>query len=250
MKFTKLLCLLLALSFIFCAFASCKKGDNTPSGQTGGAVSTDTEIVPKRDYGVDFMIKDIGEMYYWAEGYDNGSSIDSANYEREVAIEEHLGIQILHESYKNIADIHGDISMMAMSGVDGCQLVVTHCYEGTIGTVKEGLYLDLSEVPGISFNDDYYNNDIMESVTYQGRKYLGSSSFIIHRPNYVVFNKNMANDVSNLIASFRAKNPVETIGKTDEQVADLMLKNGGLTAGELSMLSEAFGKKASIYRPG
>lgn len=55
----------------------------------------------------------------------------------------------------------------------------------------------------------------------------------------------MANDVSNLIASFRAKNPVETIGKTDEQVADLMLKNGGLTAGELSMLSEAFGKKGS-----
>ena len=48
-------------------------------------------------------------------------------------------------------------------------------------------------------------------------------------------------DVSKMIATFRAQNPVETIGKTDKEVADLMLsKKGGLSYAEASALMEAF----------
>ncbi len=49
-------------------------------------------------------------------------------------------------------------------------------------------------------------------------------------------------DVSKMIATFRAQNPVETIGKTDKEVADLMLekKKGALSYAEVSALMHAF----------
>ena len=50
-------------------------------------------------------------------------------------------------------------------------------------------------------------------------------------------------DVSQMIASFRAQNPVATLGKDDKQVADLMLAQkgvGALTYAEAEMLMKAF----------
>jgi hypothetical protein len=50
-------------------------------------------------------------------------------------------------------------------------------------------------------------------------------------------------DVSQMIASFRAQNPAATIGKSDKQVADLMLAQkgvGALTYAEAEMLMKAF----------
>ena len=193
MKLMKLLCLLLALVAVLPIFASCKNEEPKPAGDTDP--SGDTTIiadVPKRNYNTVFTIKDQQNLYYWSEDYEASASIDIANYERELAIEEHLGIEIYHESFANIDEIAGDIQQMILAGLDEYQLALTHCYAGLGPLMMQKHLMDLSEVPGISLNEEYYNNSIMESVKFQGHMYLGSSSFIIHRPNYIVFNKSMA----------------------------------------------------------
>ena len=51
----------------------------------------------------------------------------------------------------------------------------------------------------------------------------------------------MTTDVSQMVAAFRAKNPVETLGKTDKEVANMMLAQpGALTYAEAEALMKAF----------
>ena len=202
MKLMKVLCLLLAFVIVLPMFASCNKKADQNGTDTSGDEVIEIAGIEKNSYNTTFTIKDqtgyLFQKYYWSETYETSSNIGKANCEREFAIEEHLGIEIQHQSYSNIEEIYGDIMQMHMVGLDGYQLALTHCYGGLVSLMKQGYILDLSEVPAVSLNDEYWNTNIMESVKFQGHMYLGSSSFILHEPNFVLFNKDMADSYAEI----------------------------------------------------
>lgn len=202
MKLIKLLCLMLALLMILPVFAACNKSDDQNEEDTSGEEKNDIAGIPKNNYNATFTIKDqtgyLFQSYYWSETLEESSNIAVANYKRELNIEDHLGIEIFHESYSNIEEIAEDVQQMVLAGIDGTQLSLTHCYGGLVKLMSQEDILDLATVPGISLNDEYWNTDIMNAVKYQGHSYLGSSSFILHEPNFVLFNKEMADQYTGI----------------------------------------------------
>ena len=196
MKHIKLLCLMLALLMILPVLAACNKSDNQNTEDTSNEEEIEIAGIPKKSYNASFTIKDqIGylfQSYYWSENVEDSSNISVANFKRELAIEEHLGIEIFHASYSSIGSVAQEVQQMILTGDDGTQLSLTHCFAGLVTLMSQNGALDFTTVPGVSLNSDYWNIDIMDAVKFQGHSYLGSSSLILHEPNFVLFNKEMA----------------------------------------------------------
>ena len=198
-KITKTLCLLLAVLMLLPVLAACNKNEQKKPEETTTATPVDTKIadISKKNYNKDFTIvnpeDDNFTNYYWSEDYNSSSNIALANYEREVAIEDHLGIEIYHETLSPDSGVlYSTLERNHMAGLDAYQLVFTHPFVDLVSLMGGQYLLDLSEVPGITLKDEYYNNNIMQSVKYQGYMYLGSSSLILHSPMVILFNKTMA----------------------------------------------------------
>ena len=199
-KLIKLLCLMLVAATMLSVLVACKEEEPPKQDITHVDAPNVVAGIEKKNYNKDFTIvnpeNDFYTDYYWAEDYETATSnIAVTNYEREVAIEEHLGIEIYHETLSQDAGVlFSTLERAHLSGTDEYQLAFTHPFVDLVSLMDGGHLLDLSEVPGISLDDEYYNNDIMQSVKYQGHMYLGSSSLILHTPYVMLFNKTMAND--------------------------------------------------------
>ena len=201
MKRMKLLCLLLTLLMCMPLFAACKKqkqssGNQEQSMEDGGDIAG----ISEKNYNKDFTIvnprDNFYDHYYWCEDSADSSNISIANYAREISIEEHLGIEIFHETLASDSGVlFATFEKMYLTGSDDYQLALTHPFVDLVGLMGENYLKDLSEVPEISMDSDYYNISIMESVKYQGHTYLGSSSLILSTPMVILFNKEMADSL-------------------------------------------------------
>lgn len=195
-KMQKLLCLLLALLMVLPVLAACKKDKQSDTDQSTKQQDTIAGIA-KKNYNKEFTIvnpKDtVYDTYYWAEDNSDSSNIAIANYQREVAIEEHLGIEIYHVTLDSSEGVlYQAFEQMHFAGNDDYQLALTHPFVDLVSLMGADYLVDLSEIPEISLNSDYYNLNIMESIKYQGHMYLGSSSMILHTPMVILFNKQIA----------------------------------------------------------
>lgn len=197
-RIMKLLCVLLMLAFLLPVISACKNNNVDEQDPTDtDPASNEVAGIAKKDYNADFTIinPDSGlySKYYWSEDMSESSNISAANYRRETAIEEHLGIEIYHETFELAEGVLlSKLETAHLGGLDAQQLALTHSFQDLVSLMSSGYLLDLEEVPGISMNEEYWNLSVMESVTYQGHSYLGSSSFILHRPTFILFNKDMA----------------------------------------------------------
>lgn len=199
--YIKLVCLLLAFACALPLITACSydNGDTTESND-----ETDIDElagISAKNYNKDFNIlnpdADLYVDYYWSEDLADGSNISYANFEREAAIEEHLGIEIYHETFNRKEGVLlTTLETAHLAGDDVYQLVLTHTFQDLVSLMSQSYLLDLSEIPEISMNDEYYNNNIMETVAYQGKKFLGSSDLILHSPTVILFNKQMADSFS------------------------------------------------------
>ena len=197
-KLIKPICALLVLAAVLTVISACDK--NEPQNTTDPNDSVVPSVVAgieKKNYKADFTIINpdggLYQDYYWSEEISNSSNIALANYERELAIEEHLGIEIYHDTFEqNSGVLHSKLETAQLGGLDEQQLVLTHCFQDTVPLMTSGYVLDLATVPGISFNEEYYNVELMNSITYQDHTYLGSSSLILHGPTFILFNKTIA----------------------------------------------------------
>lgn len=191
---------LLILVFVLPAvFPSCKPKPEggTPTDSGTGEKTEIIADIPQRAYNTHFTIlnpnRKLLDTYYWCEDEKAGTSIDAANYGREAAIEEHLGIEIFHELYElKEGTLYRLIEQQNLTGTEAYQLFLTHSFQDLVSIVTTDSVQDLSQVSGVSLNEDYWNTQIMEQVRFQGHMFLGSSSFILHEPVVMLFNKNMA----------------------------------------------------------
>ena len=193
----KFLCLLLAVMMILPVLSACKKDGQTSDGNASTGEQTAIAGIEKKDYGRDFTIinpeDNFYESYYWSEDDGDSANIAIANYQREIAIEEHLGIEIFHVKLsKDEGVMYTTFEQMNFSGSDDYQLALTHPFVDLVSMMGAEYLKDLSEIESISMSDEYYNNEIMENVKYQGHMYLGSSALILSTPMVILFNKTMA----------------------------------------------------------
>ncbi|MBO5295021.1 MAG: hypothetical protein J6B71_07265 [Clostridia bacterium] len=195
----KWMSLLLVIAVMLPMMAACNKEKPVNNDPQDTTAETSDEIVgiSKKNYNADFTILNpssgLFEKYYWSEDMSENTNISVANYNREDAIEQHLGIEILHETY-DIGEgvLYQKIEQSILAGDDTYQFVMTHSFQDLVSMMTSDFLVDLQDISAVSLNNEYWNTEIMESLQYRGGMYLGSSSFILHRPTFILFNKTMA----------------------------------------------------------
>ncbi len=185
--------------------------------------------IEKKDYGEDFAILapewGLYNNYFFAD--DPGTdAMSKALYEREVTVEEHLGVTITPSWVATIYDVLPKLREDNMSGDNLYQLALTHCMNGNAAAISEGLLYDMNTISTINFDADYYNHSANENLSLAGHQYFAVSDFLIPDPNAILFNKGLVEELNLEDPYELVRNGEWTIDKMMEMMNAATLDNG------------------------
>lgn len=181
-------------SLMLLSLAAC--GNSVPIEDTSVAVDT-AEVLPagieKKDYGnaeVCIAYPNWG-LYpnYFHSDENTGEAIHVALYNREMKVEEHLGVDITHTMLKSIEAVTADVRQYVMANEDVYQIVLNHCINGISGLITDGMLYDLSDIETVDTTSDWWNTKSMENLAVGAHQYCAINDYMIPDPNAVIFNK-------------------------------------------------------------
>lgn len=204
---------LLLLGAMLVSLAACGgNGDNKDDTKdtSGSDVTASNEYagIEKKDYGKDFVVlyPDFSSDYisYFFAEENTGEAMDVALFNREIKIEEHLGVDIEYQLVNNNGDsglsaIYPAIQQMAMTGDNLYQMVLTHCIQVTAVMATDGLLLDLNTVNSIDFENEWWNRTANDNLEIDGKQFYAVSDYVIPEMYVILFNKDLIekNDLEN-----------------------------------------------------
>ena len=248
----RIISLLLVILLLGTALIGCKKDkEENPANSTPSGSSAEEEFFPvieKQDawngkvFNIMYPMWSLYQRYYFALE-QNGELINDANYERQMAIKDYLGVNIVGlpiTAEGSTAPIHvvdNNIKKAAMSGEDPYQLVLTHCFVGVAGNIQSGNLLDFGSVKNLTLDQSYWRKDSMEDLSVKGKMYVGSGKFLLYDPCVTVFNKDM---LANADTSFKVDDVYQLVRDKKWTIANLKTyasaisadANEGVEAGE------------------
>ena len=200
----RMIAMLLLLGLAVCLFA-CNNEQNTPTDTDTKAEEDTVEegglSLPfkKENYQKEFKILyytgTLYRDYFFDDVTEAGDVVKQAIVDRRLMVEDYLGVYIVGVAESSREDsVLTAVQRDALAGIDQYQVALTHGYLGVTGLVSEGLVRDLYEFEDISFNDEYWNVEAIESLEVGGKAYFGSSDFMISDVCAVLFNKEMYSD--------------------------------------------------------
>ncbi len=162
------------------------KGEEKPAG------------IEAADYNLPFNIyaPDFGmyQRYFFAD--DPGTdAMTAAIYEREVNVEDHLGVDIGYTITSDIFGVRTKIQELVMTGDDTYQLFLTHCIAGLSAMITEDLLYDFNNFEDINLEAEYWNQQAQDALEVNGHLYYGVSDYMLSDPNCVLFNKSMIEEL-------------------------------------------------------
>ncbi len=219
--------LLAAMTLSFSACSNNTDGTNSDNG------SLNEEDLPAgiaaADYGKTFTIyaPDFGmyQRYFFAD--DPGTdSMTKALYERELKVEEHLGVDIGYVLDGDIFNVRTEAQEMVMTGDNTYQLMLTHCIAGLSAMVTENLLYDFNNFEYIDMSNEWWNQSANEALAVNGHCYYTLSDYMLADPNCVLFNKELLN-AHNLEDPYQLVRDGEwTIDKMMEMMSSVTSDNG------------------------
>ena len=218
---------LLAASML-ASLSACGDDGNGKDKNNNGDTDVKADLpagIEKKDYGEDFTILvpewGLYNNYFFAD--DPGTDVMSkALYEREVTVEDHLGVTISTSWISDIHEIPTKVREVNMSGDDLYQLVLTHCISGVAAMVTENLLVDMNTIDTMNFDADYYNHTANENLEVKGHQYYAISDYMLPDPNAILFNKGM-------IEEYDLDDPYELV-RNGEWTIDKMIEMMGVVS--------------------
>ncbi len=202
MKHNRLIRLLSALlaGLMLLSLAAC--GENTeenadtlpPENQSEEDTGYKPDI-PKTNYASDFNVIMIGwdqSMYIpdpEAERETNG--ISDAVYERYMRIKDQLGVDMKVVDGGTWIEYDSTVQRSVQTGDDNYQLVMTHVYQGIVGLVTKNCLADISDLPSVNLDAEYWNKALMDQIKVDDKYLLGYNDFCLSSTHCIVFNKDM-----------------------------------------------------------
>ncbi len=198
----RILCLLLCLAMVI-PFAACGDTDqtegNTDAGTGEAATEATTEEKPyveKTNYDATFTAiycSDIfqkGFFFVDPENMNESNEMDSALYEREVKVEEYLGVTIEAIDGGDFQHYTTNFETSVLANDDDYQMLMTHVYSPISKLITSQCLYDMNEMED-SFNldADYWNRTLMEDLSINDKMYLAYNDFCLSNCFLVAFNK-------------------------------------------------------------
>ncbi len=209
----KALCLLMTLCLLI-PFAACGEStenepapqesqDNGTQGEAGTVKEEEEETertpyVAEADYDEEFVALYCSDMF--REGYyfvdpnnrEEGNDLDDKIYEREIMVEEYLGVDIEAINGGDYQAYTGDFKNTIQAGDDTYQMLMTHVYMGISSLITSNCLLDMNNLgDSLNLEADYWNSTLMEDLAINGKMFLGYNDFCLSQTYLVVFNKDM-----------------------------------------------------------
>ena len=203
MSRTKRLTALLLMAFLASQTFAC--GDTgTPdettdnSGTTTEAETTDP-LLPKEtaDFGEKkFTVITTSALSYIYAEEQNGSAVNDAMYERDQKTEETLNVDIgYHIAGATIKDVFPAVSASVMAGDHDYDLIVSHVNWDLTSYVSDNIVLDWNAVPHVDFDKVYWNKNIINSLSINGKSPYAASDMFIGDTVFLLLNKKLAEDM-------------------------------------------------------
>ncbi len=165
---------------------SLNNGDEKPAG-----IEAANYDLPFNIYAPDFGMY---QRYFFAD--DSGTdAMTKALYERELAVEEHLGVDIGYTMTGGINDVRTKMQELVMTGDDTYHLFLTHCIRGLSAMITEKLLYDFNDFEYIDMNAEWWNQQAFEALNVGGHNFYAVSDYMLSDPNCILFNKEMIEEL-------------------------------------------------------
>ncbi len=225
----------MTLSLVACGGNKDDGKDTNDTTGTDAVVNDDYAGIEKKNYDKNFVVlyPDFSSDYssYFFTEENTGEALDVALYNRELKIEEHLGLNIQYQLVSNngdsgIGSIYPALQQMAMTGDNLYQMVLTHCITDTWVMITDGLLADLNKISTIDFDNEWWNHGANDSLEVDGKQFFAVSDYVIPEMYVVLFNKG-------LIERNNLENPYDivhegkwTVDKMLEMSSAVLVDNG------------------------
>ncbi len=235
----RILTLILAATML--ATISC----GSSSGSTETTTSADTTAAEETGY--PYPAEGLGGYSFRVLNYDDffgckitldfesatGEVLDDAIYNRNRQVEEKLGItfeeiQMTYPGWSQMSDIIDRVMKSAMTDdddFDAALLPITF----KPAAITDGTLADLNELGTVDFESEWWDPSINESLVFDGKRYVASSSFNLLTFDLawvLLFNENMMTDNSLEYPYELVKSGEWTVDKFGEYVKGAAKLNG------------------------
>ncbi len=224
----------LLLASMMLSLAACGgSGDKDPKDTSGKdtTVSVGDSLpagIEKQDYKgtVNILMPD-WSLYTkcFDPGDDMTDILNKSLYNREIKVEEYLGVDITYEHVDGINKMLDPISTAISTNDDLYQIALTHCISANSALVTNGYVTDMNELD-IDFTADWFNQNANETLEVMGKQFFCISDYMIPDPNVILFN-------SRILEEKKLEDPYEivrngewTLDKMIEMISGVAVDNG------------------------
>ena len=233
----KVLALLLAALMILPMLAACgntgETTDTTGSSVTEG-VTEKQPAVAKKNYDEEFTViycaDTFNKGYFFIEEDERkpGNDMDDKVYERALAVEDYLGVDIIAENGGNFKEYTTPLKNAISAGDDSYQMVMTHVYMEVANLITSNYLRDFGEFESLQLDEDYWKRSLMEDLSINDRMYCGYNDFCLANCYMIGFNKTMLKDYASAIGDLyeQVRNKQWTLEKLIEYSSLVSTDNG------------------------
>ncbi len=233
----RILALLLAALLVLPMLAACGDVNEENSETTGAETEATTEKQPavaKKDYDGEFTAiycsDTFNKGYFFIEEDERqpGNDMDDKVYERVLNVEEYLGVEVIAESGGNFQEYGAPIMNAVNAGDDSYQMVMTHVYHQVATFITSNVFRDFQDFESLQLEEDYWNYDLMEDLSINGKMYCGYNDFCLANCYMIGFNKDMVAEYTSTIGNLydQVRNKTWTLEKLVEYTSLVSRDNG------------------------
>jgi len=203
---------LMVLSIAACAQDPQPQGEDTTPAVTDPAVTTPAETEPEDRSKIDDLPADLNyngadfTLYTRQNQFfhsnitveeSTGDQLNDALYDRELAIEERLGLNISEIMSASSSDT-GPLMSAIQAGDTTYKLGTVRCVYGA-QYAAQGLAYDWDKMEYIDLEKAYWFDSINENLTFAGKRYFAAGSYNLTSYDFthiLMFNKGMITDLN------------------------------------------------------
>jgi len=217
------------------------KPQDTGSEVTSAAAETDKELTVEELLGFSSennggktfnILSTVHAAYEYVAEEQTGDLVEDAIYERNLAVEELLGIKFnmitAPGHWVDRASFNNLITNSVMAG-DGAYDLISGTTVCVIPIASEGVFINVNEMPGIDLTKPWWVQGMSDDLSINGILYgfIGDASLSLYKDLSVIyFNKQMIDDYS-------LQSPYELIGE-DKWTLDKMFEIASVAGADLN----------------
>lgn len=207
-KHSKFLSVVLSLLMLLPSLVSCHEATPVPetteaqapeSTEQTTALQTEAQTeyhpdIEKKNYDSEFYLfinPDNNPVdYHWVKESAN-DVMSEAVFDRQQKVFSYLGVELVGiqtEKSKNYVEPFKTAVKSKDGSVDG---LLTHVYHGIDGFITGNFLSTFNDYDQINLDADYWNTEIMENASLNGKMYLGKSDYNILWTYVIAYNKDM-----------------------------------------------------------